>query len=50
MGAEGATGTNGTTLHLTITVLKAAGLAAGQAFMLTSDAGPQHEWFGYVSQ
>jgi hypothetical protein len=49
-GAEGATGTNGMTLHLTITVLKAAGPAAGQAFMLSSAAGPRHEWFGFVGQ
>lgn len=49
-GSEGTTGTNGTTLRLTITVLKAAGNARGQAFMLTSDAGPRHEWFGFVGQ
>jgi hypothetical protein len=43
-------GTNGTTLHLTIAVLKPAGPVGGQAFMLTSDAGPRREWFGYVAQ
>jgi hypothetical protein len=47
---DATTGTNGTKLHLTITVKKAAGLAGGQAFMIQSDAGPRHEWFGFVGQ
>jgi hypothetical protein len=43
-------GTNGTTLHLTISVQKPAGPVGGQAFMLTSEGAARHEWFGYVAQ